>query len=146
MDYFYRVYSDPIMRDSFCMGFPECMTSYMTKMNAELSTFPHTYYFSMATGERKQNRSKQRDIFNQPEKIVDASIGFDLQVSQNIKYRNSIGKLRRRQKQNSISVFEQISMYFKISMDPKNFNQKTHTDGHSGKHLGVERLDNRVNA
>jgi hypothetical protein len=53
VDYIFRVYEDPIMIDSYCMGFPECMSSYMTKMNAELKTFPNTYYFSMATGERK---------------------------------------------------------------------------------------------
>jgi len=53
IDYFYRVYSDTIMRDSYCLGMPECLNSYMTKMNAELTTFPHTYYFSMAAGERK---------------------------------------------------------------------------------------------
>jgi hypothetical protein len=81
VDYLYRVYGDDIMRDSYCMGFPECMNSYMTQMNVHLPTFPNTYYFSMAAGERKNVRSKQRDVFTQPTKIVDQAVGFDLGAS-----------------------------------------------------------------
>lgn len=66
VDYFYRVYGSTIMRDSYCLGMEECLNSYMHKMNANLSTFPHTYYFSMAAGERKLIRTKQRDVFSQP--------------------------------------------------------------------------------
>lgn len=89
---------------------------------------------------------KQRDVFSQPKKIIDASIGFDLEASQNIKYRNDLAKLKRRDKKNDISIFEQIQMHFKIAMDPKNLNGKVHSDGHSGKTLGIPRLDNRVNS
>jgi hypothetical protein len=49
---------------------------------------------------------KQRDVFSQPKKIIDASIGFDLEASQNIKYRNDLTKLKRRDKKNEISIFE----------------------------------------
>ena len=58
-----RVYSDPILRDSYCTGFEECSCEYMTKMNEVIKTFDHTYYFSVATGERKKQREKQRDVF-----------------------------------------------------------------------------------
>ena len=53
IDYLYRVYGDTIMSESYCLGINECMNSYMDKMNSQLTTFPHTYYFSMAAGERK---------------------------------------------------------------------------------------------
>jgi hypothetical protein len=75
--YIKRVYSDPILRDSFCTGFEECSCEYMAKMNKVLKTFEHTYYFSVATGERKKQREKQRDVFNHPNKLTNSFVGFD---------------------------------------------------------------------
>jgi hypothetical protein len=37
-------------------------------------------------------------------------------------------------------------MHFKIAMDPKDLNGKLHSDNHSGKTIGIKRLDNRINA
>ena len=79
--YIKRVYNDHILRDSFCTGFEECACEYMTKMNKVLKTFDHTYYFSVATGERKKLREKQRDVFNHPIKFTKSFIGFDSDVS-----------------------------------------------------------------
>ena len=40
----------------------------MNKINQHIKTYDHTYYFSIATGERKKFREKARDVFDLPQK------------------------------------------------------------------------------
>ena len=76
-------------------------------MNSNLKTFSHTYYFSMvndqmASGERKRLRDKQRERFKEPKKLVKTSLGFDLRVTDSIKYRNTTSSHKLRDWSNPI--------------------------------------------
>ena len=75
------MFNDPIVRDSYCMGMPECMPGYMTKMNQFIKTSDQTYYFAISTGERSKVREKAREVFSEPKKLQSKSIGFDLEVT-----------------------------------------------------------------
>ena len=81
LPYIKRVMRAFSLRESYCTGFEECSPEYMAKMNKILKTFDQTYYFSVATGERKKLREKQRDVFNHPQKLSDTFVGFDTKVS-----------------------------------------------------------------
>ena len=56
VDYIKRVYNDPIIRNSNCFAIRESQSHVLAKMNALIGHYENTYYFSMATGERKIQR------------------------------------------------------------------------------------------
>ena len=114
--YMKRVWNDPIVRNSNCFGMREITPTVLENMNSSLTTFDCTYYFSMATGERKRCREKRREFFQEPQKYYDQAIGFDLNITDNIKHRNTSKRLTRRSE--PITLFEQLSMYLKISSFP----------------------------
>ena len=143
LKYIKRVWNDPIVRNSNCWGMREMIPSVMEHMNCEIQTFPNTYYFSMATGERKRNREKNREIFKEPSNCYLSAIGFDPGVSENIKFRNTAKKLSCRSE--AINLFELISMYLKIALNILSLNQKGQSDNHHDKSLKIPRLDNRLN-
>ena len=93
-------------------------------MNDYIKTYGHTFYFAMSSGERKNLRDKQRELFKEPIKIQKSSIGFDLDVCESIKFRNNIKKLERRDQANRITMFEQFQMYAKIMVNILNLNEK----------------------
>ena len=74
-------------------------------MNEMIKTNENTYYFCMSTGERKRLREKQRDILTEPKKMLTKSIGFDLNVSQNVRNRSTTKDLQRRPK-DGITLYE----------------------------------------
>ena len=115
-------------------------------MNDYIKTYGHTFYFAMSSGERKNLRDKQRELFKEPIKIQKSSIGFDLDVCESIKFRNNIKKLERRDQANRITMFEQFQMYAKIMVNILNLNEKLQTDNHSGKKLKIEHLNNLTNS
>ena len=118
----------------------------MTKMNQHIKTFDHTYYFSVATGERNKLREKARDVFNHPNKLSDSFIGFDSLVSQNIKFRNKTERLRRRDPKDHMTFFQWICGESKIAFSSMNINQKTHFDNHSSKDFNIDYLGNLKNS
>lgn len=63
LKYLKRVWNDPIVRNSNCFGMREITPTVLENMNSTLKTFDNTYYFSMATGERKRCREKRREFF-----------------------------------------------------------------------------------
>jgi len=54
-----------------------------------MKTYPHTYYFAHATGERKRLREKAREVLKEPKQMLDNACGFDINLTQGMKYRNS---------------------------------------------------------
>jgi hypothetical protein len=49
----------------------------------------------MASGERKHQRDKQRELFKEPKKLNLNSIGYDIGISNEVIFRNSSSKLKR---------------------------------------------------
>jgi hypothetical protein len=59
----------------------------MMHRNSDLSDLcDKTYYFSYAEGIRKRNITKKREIFNEPKKLSNSAIGFNLDISHDLKY------------------------------------------------------------
>jgi hypothetical protein len=103
-----RVFSDDIVRNSNCFGVKDSSPYIAFQMNDYIKTFDHTYYFAMCSGERKNIRDKQRELFKEPSKIQNKTIGFDSDVQESIVFRNSTKQLRRRDQKNRITTFERI--------------------------------------
>ena len=61
----------------------------MARMNSCIETNENTYYFCMSTGERKRLKEKQREILNEPKKMLTKSFGFDVNVSSNVRNRST---------------------------------------------------------
>ena len=95
-NYIRRVYSSNILSESACFGLDEMLPCKFAEYNSYLKTFKSTYYFAHATGSRKRIREKARDIFSEPKKLTRNAIGFDVAVSQSLKYRSSTKRLSRR--------------------------------------------------
>lgn len=57
--------------------------------NEKIKTYDHTFYFAIATGERKKLRNKAREVFKEPKSIISNSCHFNTNISQDLKYRNS---------------------------------------------------------
>lgn len=65
---------------------------------------------------------------NQPQKLIEKSIGFKFDISQDLKYRGSIKKLTRRDPKNQITVLENIQMMFKVLGNLLSIIEKIHFD------------------
>lgn len=143
--YISRVFNDPILRDSYCVGMPECHAGYMTRMNQHIKTSDETYYFAISTGERNKQREKAREVFKEPMKISSFSLGFDDDVTQSIKLRADVTPLKRRKRQ--ISLKEKVEVNVKHSLNLLDLIQKLHTDNQSGMKIGgIEHLSNFKNS
>lgn len=53
-----RCFSSKIVRDSNCFGLYDTNPKNLAQMNSKIKTYGGTYYFSMASGERKRLRDK----------------------------------------------------------------------------------------
>ena len=62
--------------ESNCAGLSEVLPGCMAKINEKIKTFDHTYYFSLASGNRKRQRDKQREMFSEPKKLVKQAAGY----------------------------------------------------------------------
>ena len=124
--YISRVFNDPILRDSYCVGMPECHAGYMTRMNQHIKTSDETYYFAISTGERNKQREKAREVFKEPMKISSFSLGFDDDVTQSIKFRADVAPLKRRKRQ--ITIKEKVEVNLKHLLNSLDLIQKLHTD------------------
>ena len=116
------------MSETNCLGMDEIIPTKYKNFNSKLKTFDHTYYFSHATGERKKQREKAREVMNEPRKLIENSIGFKFDVSQDLKYRGSIKKLTRRDPKNQITVLENIQMMFKVLGNLLSITEKVYFD------------------
>ena len=71
-----------------------------------------------------------------------ASCGFDLAISQSIKFRNTVHPHKRRDKRNPISWSEIMMMTIKMCLNVLSFNQKLHYDNQHDKKLMIAHIDN----
>lgn len=69
-DYVSRVLKDNILTETNCLGMEEMIFCKYQHLNAELNNFDSTFYFAHATGERKRERAKAREVFSEPRKIL----------------------------------------------------------------------------
>jgi hypothetical protein len=113
--------------------------------NSKLMTFDHTYYFSHATGERKKLREKARETLSEPKKLIQNSIGYNFDVTHDLKYRGSIKKVSRRDAHNPITVIENLQMKFKVLGNILSIIEKIYFDNFSRLDFGVDYLNNRLN-
>mmetsp|Transcript_1285 Transcript_1285/g.1562 ORF Transcript_1285/g.1562 Transcript_1285/m.1562 type:complete len:143 (+) Transcript_1285:1153-1581(+) len=115
--YLKRVWEDELISDTNCCGMEEMIFPKFKEYNKLFKTSDSTYYFAHATGERKREREKCREIFKEPSKLANLSFGFTSDVKERIKYRNTLDDLRRRNNKDPISWYERISIFFKVMMN-----------------------------
>jgi len=87
--YLSRVLQNDSLSESNCVGMADMIPAKFQKYNGEMKTYSHTYYFAHATGERKRLREKAREVLKEPKRMLDNACGFDINLTQGLKYRNS---------------------------------------------------------
>lgn len=58
------------------------------KIRDKMKTLPYVYYFSITHGFKKENVTKDREIFKAPQKISEKSVGFDIDIDHEITFRS----------------------------------------------------------
>lgn len=111
-------------------------------MNKYLKTHDHTYYFAISSGERKQNKSKDREILQHPAKLLSKASGFDVNVKQNIGFRNSNKKPARRNWKNPLTLFESFCIFLKVTMNPLNFSNSIQRDFGYSLNMNIKMMSN----
>jgi len=94
------------MTTTNCAGMEEMIPAKHKNFNAKIKTFSNTYYFAHSTGERKKIREKPREILTEPKKILDRSLAFNSDAKLDLKYRNSIKRLNRRDIKNPMTIYD----------------------------------------
>lgn len=89
------------------------MTYTSFKQNNYIKTFDHTYYFAMSSGYRKNNRTKQRELFKEPVKLGCSGLGFDSEVRSHLAYKNTTKKIERRDGRNPVTFWENLESWGK---------------------------------
>ena len=112
-------------------------------MNQTIRTHECTYYFSMATGNRNKQIEKRRDFFREPEMVMQNCAGFDIGTRQNLKYRNSLGQLRRRAKRHHISAYDRLIGNVKLLADILSTCNKTQYQTRIDYDLNIKHWNNR---
>jgi hypothetical protein len=143
-DYIQRVLTDTIISETNCWGMDDMMPCKFKQYNEKIKTYDHTYYFAIATGERKKLKNKAREIFKEPKNVIRDSCGYNTNVTQDIKYRNSHQRLARRDKNNPVTSYEMVSHFFKIALNVLSLCIKE-SDEYHHKDLFLNHLNNRLN-
>jgi hypothetical protein len=81
----------------------------------------------------------------EPKKLVQNSIGFKFDLSQDLKYRGSIKKLSRRDQKNQITFLENIQMTFKVCCNILSIAEKITFEGLYHLNIDIDYLSNRTN-
>lgn len=142
--YIWRVFNSDIFSVRNCIGIDEMVSCKQQHMNDKIKTHKSTYYFSLATGNRNKQIEKARDVFSEPSKQMASTCGFDLDARQNLKYRNSLQRLKRRTKNSQISTFDRLMSNIKIIGDPMSISNKTQYETRLDINLMVDHFDSRL--
>ena len=143
--YIKRVWTNHQMSQTNCLGMDEMIPCKYRDLNAKMKTFGSTYYFAHATGERKIQRDKPRELLAEPSKMMNRSYGFDPEVRQNLTFRNTVKRLRRRDAKVVTTTKEQAQVCFKLCTNLLSLIEKTLFDNFHHINWGMDYLDNRLN-
>ena len=141
-----RVLKNSQLSECNCVGMDEMIPCRFKDYNAEFQTYPHTYYFAHATGERKKIREKAREILHEPKKLSLNACGFNTEITDDLKFRNTTQKLQRRESTKPITFFEQALSAAKMASNLLSVIMKLHFDNFHGTKWDLNYLDNRLNA
>lgn len=117
--------SSNVLYDSPDYALHEFCPVHMKDANAKISSAmsDQTYYFSYAAGIKNKNKSKQREVFNEPRQLSKMSVGFDIDVDLNMKMCENPVKVPRRPKE-SPGFIERIFTMIKVLTNVVSINNK----------------------
>jgi len=58
------------------------------KVRDKAKTLPHIYYFSITHGLKKENVSKDREVFKAPGEITESTMGYDMDIDKEITFKS----------------------------------------------------------
>lgn len=123
VDYVSRLVNCEKFYDRSDTGVYEFQPIIMGKINDELKTHDHTYYFSIVTsyrGTRVMNKAKE--FLQEPAKTVTLGLGFDPEVNTQIRYtgHTSLKEVKIKRRKEGISWVQRQYLKLKYWFNPLN--------------------------
>ena len=113
-----------------------------------VGSFPNTYYFAMSAGMCLKNKTKSREMLCEPLKIIDCTLGFNIDANRNVKFTNQCTKMQKR----TYTLLSSTYMSFQWALRSTSFISSFFNSiciviwpSVCGHDFDIEHLDNRQN-
>lgn len=83
----------------------------------QLETFPHTFYFSITSGERNNFKQSRLELITEPSKISKRCVGFDLEITEHLKVHGSVDSYPSKPK-SRLTLYEWVCSFLKTFTNP----------------------------
>eukprot|EP00347_Sterkiella_histriomuscorum_P016179 403354185 len=114
-----RLYNEQFQVESKDLSFVDLNPQGLIRLNQFLKTNQNTYYFGITNGFQDKNRTENREVFTLPQHISRKSIGFDLDVDQDINFKNTELKKYNRRKRTFFEKLQyKVALFMKYLMNP----------------------------